>query len=225
MRYAILNGRRIEASKEIKDTFCECCNQAVNPYCGKIQVHHFRHKSKIDCDNWYEPITEWHLAWQNQFSENFREVVLTRNDCKHRADIINSKDVVVEFQNSLISIEEIRNREEFYEKMVWVFNGIRFKDRFILDKDLTNYCWLYPQKPIFSCKKPVFIDIGTDYLFWINFQSFEMPRFRMKKREDWKYFNAVRGLCSRGMGWSNSYYACYPIKPIQKNKFILHYNV
>jgi hypothetical protein len=44
----------------------------------------------------------------------------------HRADIVGNRGVVVELQHSLISNEDVRAREAFYGKMVWLFDATPF---------------------------------------------------------------------------------------------------
>jgi hypothetical protein len=225
MRYALKNGRRVEAKRGLTEIFCECCSSPLLPFCGELNIHHFRHISKVDCDNWYEPMTEWHLAWQNEFPEIFREVVINKNGNKHRADIFNSKGTVLEFQNSPISTTEIQKREDFYDTMIWIFNSKELAGSIYIDKTLKRYTWSNASRSIFSCKKPVFIDIGTEYLFWLNYHSLEKPVFRMRRIGQWQTCdNAIGEIIFKGMGFFNKLrYAAYPIRPIPKIKFISHY--
>lgn len=104
---------------------CQCCNELLIPKCGKIKIHHWAHKAN-HCDKWWEPESEWHRNWKNQFPENWREKVKfdSKNDNeKHICDIYNPQlDLVIEFQNSTISVSELESREKFYNKMIWVVN-------------------------------------------------------------------------------------------------------
>ncbi|MEH1887894.1 MAG: competence protein CoiA family protein [Nostoc sp.] len=117
MRYALVNGQKLEAQKGIIDAVCPCCGNPVIPNCGPIKIHHWSHKNLKDCDSWYEPITEWHINWQNLFPEECREVVMGN----HRADVV-YKSCVLEFQHSFISADNIKEREAFYKNMTWVFD-------------------------------------------------------------------------------------------------------
>ena len=70
-------------------------------------------------------MTEWHLAWQNQFPTEQQEVIVERENEIHRADVLVGK-TVVEFQHSKMSPEEFNERNSFYSKhgykLVWLFD-------------------------------------------------------------------------------------------------------
>ena len=129
MYSAIYNNEKIEISSFV-DTmkgglFCPCCNSEVIAKQGASKAHHFAHKTLIVCDQWYE-MSEWHRCWQEQFNEKYREVVMNVGEEKHRADI-KVNHLVVEFQNSPISVEGFEERNRFYtangDMLVWLFNG------------------------------------------------------------------------------------------------------
>lgn len=68
-------------------------------------------------------MTPWHLSWQNLCTKDSVEVVITKNDKKHIADIYDKKDgLVIEIQHSYISAEDIEERETFYEDMIWIID-------------------------------------------------------------------------------------------------------
>ena len=104
---------------------CPNCNSLVIGHKGKFKEKHWKHFKKQDCDSWIEPITEWHLSWQNNFPEEYREVIIEINNIKHRADIRLEDGLVIEIQNSPIKPEEIEAREKFYgeNNMIWILNG------------------------------------------------------------------------------------------------------
>lgn len=221
MRYAYFNNTRVEPSKTIKDAICPICGSKVYPACGNVNVHHFRHENKLDCDPWYEPMSEWHLSWQNSFPESMREVTLERNQVIHRADIFNNTGTVIEFQSSPIKTDDIKAREEFYDQMVWVFNECNNSGFSIFEGK--HYYWSNPKKSVFSCTKPVFIDHGGDYLYWINKDRLGMPKFRTNKRSIPEMYGADFKIRISGCGWSYSYYLCYPVRRYLKSEFISHY--
>jgi len=236
MRYAIKDNIKIEATKGIKDVVCECCNQPVKPCCGQININHFRHLSKKDCDNWYEPMTQWHLDWQNKFPENCREIVISKKGVVHRADVLNNKGTVIEFQKSFIKPTEIKEREMFYDKMIWVFSGIEFRKNFNLkfswttdfktnNKQIKAYNWTYPKKHIFSCQKPVFIDFGTDYMYWINFLTNEKRLFRSSYSSAGDEYYDTNSGDYRTYYETETEYFWYPIRLIRKDLFLSHYSV
>ena len=128
------NGKRIRAYPNGKAT-CPNCKSIVIAKCGDLNVWHWAHDNLRNCDSWnYEPITKWHLDWQDYFPEEQREVFLIRNNEAHRADILTSSQVVIEIQNSNISTSEIEERERFYKKMIWVVNSQEFKHNLMLKR-------------------------------------------------------------------------------------------
>lgn len=102
---------------------CPSCGGDVLAKCGSIKAWHWSHVA-ADCDPWSEPETEWHLNWKRRFPPECREVVIGN----HRADVRTKNGIVIEFQHSSISVEEIRDREAFYgERMMWVIDGAKFR--------------------------------------------------------------------------------------------------
>lgn len=165
MLYAInKNNERITPQPNI-DAYCPGCKLLLVAKCGSINIHHFAHINS-DCDSWYEPESEWHKKWKEKFSIECREVVIGN----HRADIKTKKGMVIELQNSSISAEEIIERENFYNKMMWVINGESFKDNFEIShkEGYVTFRWKHPRKCWMYAKKPIYIDFGNQI-------------FRMKK--------------------------------------------
>ncbi|WP_316829618.1 competence protein [Pedobacter aquatilis] len=81
----------------------------------------------------------WHRNWKKAFPESYREQSFccqTTGEL-HRADVFTPCGTVIEFQNSPISPAEMKSREAFYPKMIWVLNGKKFKGFRIL-KNLPN---------------------------------------------------------------------------------------
>ena len=135
---------RISAETAYKDIdyYCPVCGEKVRLRCGSINAPHFAHIPGHDCtDTWHYDMSEWHLEMQNKFDEKCREVVVTHNGITHRADIL--KDgVVIEFQHSPISEDEIRARNEFYcaagYKVAWVFD-VRDKKEYFSPNNGEDY--------------------------------------------------------------------------------------
>jgi len=73
--------------------------------------------------------TPWHRNWKKAFPPSFRELSFTDHllGDLHRADVHTPCGTTLEFQNSPISLEELRSREAFYPKLIWVLNGKKFK--------------------------------------------------------------------------------------------------
>lgn len=130
MQYALVNGLRKKAEPKLKG-LCKHCNSEVIAKCGTKNIWHWAHEAMENCDPWYEPETQWHRDWKEHFGEECSEVTIILNDEKHIADVKTNAGVVIEFQNSTISPETIKEREVFYgEKMIWVINGEHFKKNF-----------------------------------------------------------------------------------------------
>jgi hypothetical protein len=119
MKWADLDGVRTEARPGAVGK-CPSCASEVIAKCGEIVCHHWAHKVK-DCDPWSEPESEWHRSWKALFPPEMQEVVIG----PHRADVLTAKGVI-EFQRSPISSAEIKKREAFYGKMVWVVDASKF---------------------------------------------------------------------------------------------------
>lgn len=131
MQYSLVNGHKTEAKPKLKG-FCICCNNPTISACGKLNIWHWRHAQKAQCDSWWEAETQWHRGWKSKFPDKWREVVHfdEKTNEKHIADVKTPKGVVIEFQNSPIKLDELISREHFYKKMIWVVNGLSFKGNF-----------------------------------------------------------------------------------------------
>ena len=187
MLFAILDDKKTEP---IPNTYAQCpfCGEKVMSKCGEIKVWHWAHIKGKGCDSWYEPETYWHRYWKLTFGDDNSEIKITKDDSWHVADILTKENVVIELQNSPIQKNTIRIREDFYgERMIWLINGIKFKDRFyIKDYDnRLNWCgqehynykhregkklfkWVYPRKSWQNVQRPTFIDFGDQSLFWVR---------------------------------------------------------
>jgi len=144
MRYALNKEKdKVEVSFSGELAKCEICDSNVKGRKGEQRIKHWYHHEKktVDCDNWYEPISEWHLKWQNLFPKKNREVTITNNKVSHRADILLSNGLVIEIQNSPIKFSEIEKRESFYGKknLIWILNGNNLTKNSILTEDVFTY--------------------------------------------------------------------------------------
>lgn len=128
MEYAFFNGVRIRPKKGIVGN-CTGCGNLMIAKCGEINIHHWAHAAKIDCDTWWENETPWHRNWKDQFPERYREIVCfdANSTEHHRADIVTKTGVTIEFQNSPLNLVDVGKREKFYPKLIWVLNGLKFK--------------------------------------------------------------------------------------------------
>ncbi len=131
MQYSYVDGQKLSPFPKAKGV-CDICGSDTIAKCGEKVMWHWAHKSNRECDPWWENETEWHRNWKAEFPEEFREVA---HQCevtgeKHRADIKADNGIILEIQNSPISLEELRSREDFYKNLVWIVNGEKFKSRF-----------------------------------------------------------------------------------------------
>ncbi|MGH0281365.1 competence protein CoiA, partial [Sinorhizobium meliloti] len=127
MKFALVEGRRREAQPKRRGE-CPGCGAQVIAKCGPKRLWHWAHMSVSTCDHWWEPETEWHRAWKNEFPEERQEFRQLAPDGElHIADVKTESGDILEFQYSNISYNERASRENFYERMEWVVSGLRLK--------------------------------------------------------------------------------------------------
>ena len=111
----------------------------------------------------------WHRDWKKAFPESFREISFADQTLGqlHRADVHTPCGTTLEFQNSPICIEELRSREEFYPKLIWILNGKKFKGFRILkslpdvdDPRLMNYEFCHSDHLKMIRKSDIMGDVG-----------------------------------------------------------------
>jgi len=131
MKYAMIGSERTEARPDLKGT-CPACGKETVSKCGKILIWHWAHKPVRHCDPWWEGETDWHRQWKGWFAPEHQEVIHfdPQTGEKHIADVKTKDGVVIELQNSPMDLDELRSREQFYGRMVWIVNGLKFKDQF-----------------------------------------------------------------------------------------------
>ena len=77
----------------------------------------------------YHKESVWHRNWKKAFPLDYREKSFccqTTGEL-HRADVYTPCGTAIEFQNSPISVAEMKSREAFYPKMIWILNGKKLK--------------------------------------------------------------------------------------------------
>ncbi len=162
-------GERVTIEDALKDEkyTCPSCNSELIQKRGSVNIHHFAHVVGGDCDNWSE-MSEWHLKWQNNFDEQYREVSLG----DHRADIKVS-DYIIEFQHSPISEEELNQRIDFYTsygKLIFLFD-MRGKEIFSNRYVRNNFRWKYPSRTIIPPNNKdyfVFLQISDNTILFVK---------------------------------------------------------
>lgn len=139
MKYSFVKNEKVEAFPKGRGN-CIFCNGETIAKCGLIKMHHWAHKNLKQCDTWWENETEWHRRWKSYFPKEWQEVVHFDEETgeKHIADVKTDKGIVLEFQNSPMSIKELESRENFYKTMLWVINGTNFEKNFNILGKLPN---------------------------------------------------------------------------------------
>lgn len=72
MKFAVVEGERQEAQPGLSGK-CPFCGDAMIAKCGQVRDRHWSHRGTRKCDPWWEPETEWHRAWKNQFPRDWQE--------------------------------------------------------------------------------------------------------------------------------------------------------
>lgn len=102
---------------------CPHCGGQVISKCGDFKIWHWAHKTK--CPYATEPMTEWHLAWQELALQNNCDVEVRCGQHIADAKSLVSKDIF-EFQHSSISRENILSRCQFHKnnglKTSWIID-------------------------------------------------------------------------------------------------------
>ena len=130
MQYALVDGQKVPPAPRLKGA-CSMCGAAALAKCGTKVIWHWAHTGRLHCDPWWETETAWHRAWKGCFAAEQREIVMhAPNGEKHIADVRSANGMVVEFQNSAMSVAELQSREAFYGRMMWVVNAAPFAKSF-----------------------------------------------------------------------------------------------
>ena len=139
MDVAVVDGQRLPPAPGLKGV-CERCGAPAQAKCGPIVRWHWAHAGRRHCDPWMENEGPWHKAWKELFPFEWREVVARDHKGeKHVADVRRPDGVVIELQNSPMSIEEMQSRESFYgPRMIWIVNAQRFRDQLHILEALPN---------------------------------------------------------------------------------------
>lgn len=232
MKYALVDGQRREAQPRLAGT-CPGCGDAMVAKCGNIRVPHWAHRSKRHCDHWWEPETDWHRNWKNQFADDWQEVRQQAEDGEmHIADVKTAHGLVIEFQHSHLAAEERGAREVFYGRMVWVVDGLRLKrdkPRFfkVLNEGVDR-CREPLVREVFpddcalirkwvDSRVPVFFDFGELDLWYLNPNSGDFCAYLTPARRT-DFIETVRSGTHR-MGLSGADAVAQPtrvvVQPVQ----------
>lgn len=78
MIWGLKENEKVKASPELKGVECPICSCELISKCGSVKAWHWSHKSNKDCDDWYEPESEWHLNWKDNFPKEEQEVTIKK---------------------------------------------------------------------------------------------------------------------------------------------------
>lgn len=183
MKFALVNGNKMEAEKGLKGTFeCIGCKQTMVPICGTKRAWHWRHKVECECDHWWENETEWHRNWKNHFPKECQEIRHQDETTGewHIADVKTKQGHILEFQHSFLKPEERQARNKFYgENLIWIVDGLAKKnDQSKTELVLRRAKQIHKALPLYQlpdtidespclqdwsgCSVPVFFDFGSD---------------------------------------------------------------
>ena len=139
MLYANCDDSKCKATPKRRGT-CPYCHSEVLAKCGPTYIWHWAHVSEAGCDPWWEGESDWHRKWKNFFPIECQEVIQhdPKTNERHVADVRTPNGTVIEFQNSSLTLEELRSRETFYGRMVWIVNGAKFKDNFRIGEKMPS---------------------------------------------------------------------------------------
>jgi Competence protein len=103
MRFALLEGRRVEAKPKQRAT-CPGCQSEVVAKCGKHNAWHWSHKARAHCDPWWETEGEWHRNWKNRFPVDWQEIICddSASGERHIAEVKTPSGLVMNFSTLLL---------------------------------------------------------------------------------------------------------------------------
>lgn len=97
MKFALINDQKVVATTGAKG-FCPSCGSALIAKCGEVNVNHWAHKGRRNCDPWWENESEWHRAWKDKFPIEWQEIIQHDNSGeKHIADVKRKADMYWNF--------------------------------------------------------------------------------------------------------------------------------
>ena len=147
--------RRVHISSTLDNEkyYCPICGEELRTRQGTTNAHHFAHKNNSNClerDGWHYDMSDWHYDWQNQFPVDNQEIVFTKNNKTHRADVF-INNTVIEFQHSPITEAEFNDRNDFYKslghKVIWIFD--------VIDRDIEYLNDSNNDERLISWKNPI----------------------------------------------------------------------
>ena len=189
------------------------------PKTGLIKINHFAYPPSYNRnDRWKKEMSLFHKTWQDLFDKEYREFIFKdRNKIIHRADVFTEDNIVLEIQNSTISLREIGKRESFYwygaenvSRLIWIFNVKNF-GKISCTGGLPQF---KPSKTVRDTPNSYFNIPGTRYLLkdlW-NYSTFEADGKKIKFKPLDGFHSYIADRCLRfalyGKEPSKPHYSC-----------------
>lgn len=177
---AVVAGKLARASHGARAT-CPECRGSVYARMPEHAIRHWAHTPLPDgethqCSRDSGEMSEWHRKWQFQRTDLQCIEVVGEG---HRADVINAGGIVIEFQRSSITPEDVTARERYWRKGVWVLDGTpneEGEERVELRRHpdqpendpYRSFHW--PRAPLllYRAKWPLWIDLGKPGLLQVR---------------------------------------------------------
>ncbi|MDQ0429070.1 competence protein CoiA [Planomicrobium stackebrandtii] len=116
--------------RQRKQFFCPSCKAPLRLKIGEINIPHFAHQTRTDCDTFSEPESSLHLQGKLLLYKFFSQLNLKAElesylpQIRQRADLLVNRHLAIEFQCSTIPVQQLKQRSEGYLKMklkpVWI---------------------------------------------------------------------------------------------------------
>lgn len=182
----------VDKAKQGEIYSCIFCGTRMIPKLrGVHKIKHFAHKEKCT-ETWNYDMSDWHKFWQGFFPGK-TEVVMEREGNKHIADVV-LNNTVIEFQHSHISIDEFRDRNDFYTslgyKVVWLFDLTELFNKEQIKETYNDimFKWSYTRTPFKEMdlrkeKAQIFFQLKD-----INDNEDKIIYYPIKQLDNFKFF-------------------------------------
>lgn len=215
MKFAIVGNNKHQKPTKGAKGICPVCGEEVLAKCGNVKAHYWSHLADSKCV-YKGNKGEWHIAWQNEFPDDWQEVLLinTENNERNLADVRTPNGLILEFQHSHIKDEEKTARELFYKNMCWVVDGTNWS------KIRTYFENKYKDASEEEIEKRVGIDkYDYEMIFSAVWASSSVPIF---------YDFYGQNTSEERTRWQEYLYCCFPYRdwvgfyavPIKRQNFI-----
>ena len=159
---ALHNGRPSRPVKGATGTCLspECRGEMIAKIGSGLIKAHWAHRHAGDCQLDNNEESGWHRTWRTLFQLNGCLSEVHFNGRKHRADAVTPDQRVVEFQTDWLRWDQIRSREDTYDRMAWVYRVTDTQtDLDLADAtldSLATFTWYTPRRSILAHVKPVY---------------------------------------------------------------------